>query len=73
MEFQVQNVYLIYTELMVYTTLNLVYSKEHIYYILLTYNITLLFQNLLHFSVTDMSQCHIILIPNSESKSEKIK
>jgi len=33
----------IYTWLIVYAILNLVYSKEHVYYILLTYNIILLF------------------------------
>ena len=42
-EFWAQSVYLIYTRLMVYTTLNLVYSKKYIYYMLLTCSITLLF------------------------------
>jgi len=36
MEFQVQSVYLIYTGLIVHTTLNLVYFKEHILFIRLT-------------------------------------
>ena len=40
-EFQVQSVYLIYTRLMVHAILNLAYSKEHVYYILLTYSIIL--------------------------------
>jgi len=43
MEFQVQNIYLIYTELIVYATLNLAYSKEYMYYMPLTCGITLLF------------------------------
>ena len=43
MEFQLQSVYLIYTWLMVYATLNLAYLKEHVYYMPLTYGITLLF------------------------------
>ena len=43
MELQVQSVYLIYTGLMVHAILNLAYSKKHIYYILLIYNIILLF------------------------------
>ena len=47
MEFQVQNVYLIYARLLVYTTLTtiltLAYPKGHIYYILLIYRIILLF------------------------------
>ena len=38
-ECQVQSIYLIYTRLIVYTILNLVYLKEHIYYIPLTYDI----------------------------------
>jgi len=37
-EFQLQSVYLIYTWLMVYAILNLAYSKEYIYYILLIYS-----------------------------------
>ena len=46
---QVQSVYLIYTRLLVYITLILVYSKGHAYYMPLTYAYekTLLFQNLL--------------------------
>ena len=51
MEFQVQSVYLIYTGLIVYAILNLAYSKKHMYYILLIYNMTLLFKNLLCSSV----------------------
>ena len=45
MEFQVQSVYLIYTKLIVYTTLNLAYFKEYkyIYYMPLTYSMILLF------------------------------
>jgi len=39
-KFQVQNVYLIYTWLMVCTTLNLAYPKEYIYYMILTYKMT---------------------------------
>ena len=41
MKFQLQSVYLIYTGLIFHTILNLVYPKEYIYYILLTYGITL--------------------------------
>jgi len=41
MKFQLQNVYLIYTGLIFHAILNLVYPKEHIYYILLTCGITL--------------------------------
>ena len=37
------NIYLIYTGLMAYTTLNLVYSKEYVYYIPLTCSMILLF------------------------------
>ena len=33
---------------MAYTTLNLAYSEEYVYYILLTYDITLLFWNCLY-------------------------
>ena len=33
-ECQVQSIYLIYTELIIYTILNLVYLKEHMYYML---------------------------------------
>jgi len=47
MEFQVQSVCLIHTRLIVYTTLNLAYSKEHMYYISLICSMMLLFQNLL--------------------------
>ena len=36
-EFQVQSVYLTYIWLIVYSTINLVYSKRHMYYILLIY------------------------------------
>jgi len=32
MEFQVQNVYLIYIGLIVHATLNLTYPKEYVYY-----------------------------------------
>ena len=44
-EFHLQSVYLIYiyTWLIVYAILNLVYSKRYVYYILLTYSIILLF------------------------------
>ena len=42
MEFQVQSVYLIYTWLMVHTTLNLAYPKEHVYYMPLTCDMILL-------------------------------
>jgi len=51
MEFQVQNVYFIYTWLMVYVILNLAYSKGHVYYIPLRYSIILSFQNLLYSSI----------------------
>ena len=47
MEFQVQDVYFIYTWLLMHTKLNLAYSKRYIYYILLIYNMILLFWNLL--------------------------
>jgi len=43
MEFQLQSVYLIYTWLIVYATLNLTYLKEHVYYMPLTCGIILLF------------------------------
>ena len=36
-EFQVQSIYLIYTRLIVHTTLNLAYSKKHMIFIRLTY------------------------------------
>ena len=36
---------------MVYTILNLAYSKGYVYYMLLIYNMTLLFWNFLHPSV----------------------
>jgi len=39
MKFQVQSVYLIYIGLIVYTKLNLAYSKKYIYDMLLTYGI----------------------------------
>ena len=75
MEFSVQNVYLIYTWLIVHTTLNLAYSKGHIYFILLIYDIILLFQNLLcsfvicgHVTVT----CDITLTLNPKSENKKI-
>jgi len=75
MEFLVQNVYLIYTWLIVHATLNLAYSKGHIYFILLTYSIISLFQNLLcpfvicdHVTVT----CDITLTLNSKSENKKI-
>jgi len=35
------DIYLIYARLLVYVTLNLTYSKEYVYYILLIYSITL--------------------------------
>jgi len=35
MEFQVQNVYLIYIGLMVHAILNIAYPKEYVYYMLL--------------------------------------
>ena len=43
MEFQVQSVYLIYARLLVHTTLTLAYSKDYVYYILLTCRMTSLF------------------------------
>jgi len=52
MEFQLQSVCLVNTRLIVHVILNLAYSKGYIYYILLIYGITLLFQNLLHPFVT---------------------
>jgi len=51
MKFQVWNVYLIYTWLIVCTKLNLAYSKEYVYYTLLTCDMISLFQNLLCFSI----------------------
>ena len=51
-EFQLQSVYLIHTRLIVCIILNLAYSKEYVYYMLLIYSIISLFQNLLHSSVT---------------------
>ena len=43
MEFQIQNIYLIYARLLVYAILTLACSKDYVYYILLIYGITLLF------------------------------
>ena len=43
MEFLSTMYLLIYAGLLVYTTLNLAYPKEHVYYILLTYSMILLF------------------------------
>ena len=43
--------YLIYTRLLVHTILTLAYPKSYVYYMLLTYKMTLLFQNLLYLSV----------------------
>jgi len=57
MEFQLQSVYLIYTWLMVYITLNLAYSKEYVYYMLLTCDMTSFFQNLLCFFMTITCDC----------------
>ena len=42
-EFLVQYIYLIYARLIVYTTQILVYPKDYIYHILLTYSIMLFF------------------------------
>jgi len=58
MKFQLQSVYLIYTWLIVHTTLNLAYSKEYIYYMLLICSMTSSFWNLLcSFIVCD----HVIM------------
>ena len=81
MEFQLQNVYLIYTWLIVYVTLNLTYFKEHVYYILLIYSITSLFWNLLcssmiHDYVTVTCDrcvtimCNIMLTSSSKSENQ---
>ena len=48
MEFQLQSVYLIYTWPIVYATLNLASSKEHIYYIPLIYCYNLKLELRLH-------------------------
>jgi len=87
-EFQLQNFYLIYTWLIGYAILNLAYPKEYIYYMLLIYNMTLLFQNILCSSVTHdyvtmtwdyimwqfvIVTYNITLTSNLKSENKKIK
>jgi len=47
MEFKYK-VFTLYTGLMIYTTLNLAYPKEYVYYMLLIYGMISLFWNLLY-------------------------
>jgi len=76
MRFQLQSVYFIYTWLIVHTTLNLAYLKEHVYYMLLICGMTSLFQNILYLSMThnhmtmtyDCIICNVILTLNPKSK-----
>ena len=58
---------------MVHATQVLTYSKGHVYYILLTYSMTLLFWNLLH-PLCDENDLiyNIILTPNPKSENKKI-
>ena len=58
-EFLVQCIYLIYARLIVYTTWVLAYFEDYIYYILLIYDITSLFWNLLCPSVWQLHVTHV--------------
>ena len=52
MEFQVQSVYLIYTRLLVYTTLILAYPKSHILHVIDIWDNTIVSEPSMFFCVT---------------------
>ncbi len=78
MEPQVQSIYLIYTGLMVYTILNLIYSKKHVLFIRLTYGKHML--DMVHTSLSKNLVRHLespnklfsMLFRNAEDRIETI-